>query len=44
LQQLIERGVWALPAGLNVLRLLPPLVIEQTDLERVVRVIGEVLR
>jgi acetylornithine/LysW-gamma-L-lysine aminotransferase len=43
LQQLMERGVWALPAGLNVLRLLPPLVIEQTDLERVVTVIGEVL-
>jgi acetylornithine/LysW-gamma-L-lysine aminotransferase len=43
LQQLMERGVWALPAGLNVLRLLPPLVIEQADLERVVEVIGEVL-
>ena len=38
-----ERGVWALPAGLNVLRLLPPLVIEQADLERVVEGIGEVL-
>jgi acetylornithine/LysW-gamma-L-lysine aminotransferase len=44
LQQLMERGVWALPAGLNVLRLLPPLVIEQADLEQVVEVIGEVLR
>lgn len=44
LQQLMERGVWALPAGLNVLRLLPPLVIEQTDLEQVVKVIGEVLK
>lgn len=43
LQQLMERGVWALPAGLNVLRLLPPLVIEQEDLERVVEVVGEVL-
>jgi acetylornithine/LysW-gamma-L-lysine aminotransferase len=43
LQQLMERGVWALPAGLNVLRLLPPLVIEQADLEQVVKVIGEVL-
>jgi len=43
LQQLMERGVWALPAGLNVLRLLPPLVIEQSDLEQVVKVIGEVL-
>jgi acetylornithine/LysW-gamma-L-lysine aminotransferase len=43
LQGLMERGVWALPAGLNVLRLLPPLVIEQADLERVVGVIEEVL-
>jgi len=43
LQQLMERGVWALPAGLNVLRLLPPLVIEQSDLEQVVTTIGEVL-
>ena len=38
-----ERGVLALPAGSTVLRLLPPLVIEQTDLERVVAAIGEVL-
>lgn len=44
LQQLMERGVWALPAGLNVLRLLPPLVIEQADLARVVAVIGEILK
>lgn len=43
LQQLMERGVWALPAGLNVLRLLPPLVIEQADLEQAVEVIGKVL-
>lgn len=43
LQQLMEHGVWALPAGLNVLRLLPPLVIERSDLERVVEVVGEVL-
>jgi acetylornithine/LysW-gamma-L-lysine aminotransferase len=44
LQQLMERGVWALPAGLNVLRLLPPLIIEQSDLKRVVSTIGEVLK
>ena len=43
LQKLMERGVWALPAGLNVLRLLPPLVIDQSDLEQVVKVIDEVL-
>ncbi len=44
LQKLMERGVWALPAGLNVLRLLPPLVVEQADLEQVVNIIGEVLK
>lgn len=44
LQELMERGVWALPAGLNVLRLLPPLVIQRDDLKRVVQTIGEVLR
>lgn len=43
LQALMERGVWALPAGLNVLRLLPPLVIERSDLEQAVKAIGEVL-
>jgi len=36
LQRLQERGILALPAGPTVLRLLPPLVIERTDLERVV--------
>jgi acetylornithine/LysW-gamma-L-lysine aminotransferase len=39
----MTRGVWALPAGLNVLRLLPPLVIEQADLEYVVALLDEVL-
>jgi acetylornithine/LysW-gamma-L-lysine aminotransferase len=43
LKELMDRGVWALPAGLNVLRLLPPLVIEEADLEQAVKVIGEVL-
>jgi acetylornithine/LysW-gamma-L-lysine aminotransferase len=43
LQGLMERGVWALPAGLNVVRLLPPLTIEQTDLQRVVTALGEVI-
>ncbi len=43
LQKLMQRGVWALPAGLNVLRLLPPLVIEQTDLTRVVEAINDTL-
>ncbi len=34
-----DQGVLALPAGPTVLRLLPPLVIEQADLERVVMAI-----
>ncbi len=43
LQALMERGVLALPAGPNVLRLLPPLVIERNDLEVVVERIEQVL-
>jgi acetylornithine/LysW-gamma-L-lysine aminotransferase len=43
LQRLQERGVLALPAGSTVLRLLPPLVIEQTDLDRAIDIIAEVL-
>lgn len=43
LQKLMDRGIWALPAGLNVLRLLPPLVIEQRDLQTVVKALGEIL-
>jgi LysW-gamma-L-lysine/LysW-L-ornithine aminotransferase len=36
LQALLERGVLALPAGPNVLRLLPPLVISYDELDEVV--------
>ncbi len=43
LMALIERGVLALPAGPNVLRLLPPLVIEKSDLDLVVDRIEQVL-
>lgn len=43
LQKLQERGVLALPAGSNVLRLLPPLVIEQEQLEQAARAIDAVL-
>ncbi len=42
-QALIARGVLALPAGLTVLRFLPPLVIEQNDLACVVDAVAEVL-
>jgi acetylornithine/LysW-gamma-L-lysine aminotransferase len=40
---LTERGVLTLPAGLNVIRLLPPLVITQEQLDRVVEQIALVL-
>jgi acetylornithine/LysW-gamma-L-lysine aminotransferase len=44
LAALMERGVLALPAGLNVLRLLPPLVIEKHDLDVVADQIEMVLQ
>lgn len=44
LQALLERGVLALPAGPNVLRLLPPLVITYDDLDIVAAAIAEVVR
>jgi acetylornithine/LysW-gamma-L-lysine aminotransferase len=44
LRALQERGVLALPAGLNTLRLLPPLVISDEDLWQAVDTIEEVLR
>lgn len=43
LQALLERGVLALPAGPNVLRLLPPLVIAYPELEEAVDAIAAVL-
>ncbi len=43
LEALLERGVLALPAGPNVIRLLPPLVITEEQLECVLDVIEEAL-
>lgn len=43
LQKLMENGVMALPAGLTVMRFLPPLVITQSELEIVVAKVREVL-
>ena len=43
LQALMEGGVLALPAGLTVIRLLPPLVISKAQLDRVVQAFEEVL-
>jgi acetylornithine/LysW-gamma-L-lysine aminotransferase len=43
LQALMAKGVMALPAGLTVMRFLPPLVIEKEDLVQVVAAVREVL-
>ena len=43
LQALMAHGVLALPAGLTVMRFLPPLVITQEQLERVVPAVADVL-
>ena len=43
LEKLTERGILALLAGPNVIRLLPPLVITEEQLERVLDVVEEVV-
>ena len=43
LQDLMKYNVLALPAGLTVMRFLPPLMIEKADLEKVVEAVGKVL-
>jgi predicted acetylornithine/succinylornithine family transaminase/N-acetyl-ornithine/N-acetyl-lysine deacetylase len=43
LETLCERGILALPAGPNVLRLLPPLVITGAELDHVLNVVEEIL-
>ena len=43
LQALMEKGVLALPAGLTVMRFLPPLVIPKDDLAVVASAVKEVL-
>src|SRR6266550_8141797 len=43
LEALLDRGVLALQAGPNVIRLLPPLVITEEQLERALDVVEEVL-
>jgi acetylornithine/LysW-gamma-L-lysine aminotransferase len=43
LQELMQHGVLALPAGLTTMRFLPPLVVEQSDLVKVVAAVREVL-
>ena len=43
LKELQQRGIRALPAGNTVLRLLPPLIIEQHHVDRVIDTVIEVL-
>jgi acetylornithine/LysW-gamma-L-lysine aminotransferase len=43
LRALTERGILALPAGMTVIRLLPPLVIEKEQIDEVVVALKEVL-
>jgi len=43
LKIMMMNGVLALPAGPTVLRLLPPLNVEEADLEKAVRVIRSAL-
>lgn len=43
LEMLFERGILALPAGPNVIRLLPPLVTTEEQLEQVISTVEEVL-
>ena len=38
-----ERGVLLLNAGPRVLRLLPPLIVEETHIEELIAVLGELL-
>ena len=42
--RLMERGVLALPAGLPVIRFLPPLVMEKDQIDEAVDVFDEILR
>jgi [amino-group carrier protein]-gamma-(L-lysyl/L-ornithyl)-L-glutamate aminotransferase len=44
LRSLMEEGVLALPAGATVVRLLPPLTIEEAQLDRVTRTLAGVLK
>jgi acetylornithine/LysW-gamma-L-lysine aminotransferase len=43
LKELMDRGIIALPAGKTVLRFLPPLVIEESDIDTVLANLDEIL-
>ena len=44
IQKLLQKGVLALAAGPTLIRYLPPLVIEQEDLDKVADITAEVLQ
>ncbi len=44
LKALADEGIWALPAGPTVLRLLPPLVISEEDLQTVVEKVAQCVK
>jgi acetylornithine/LysW-gamma-L-lysine aminotransferase len=44
LEELLKSYIVALPAGTTVLRMLPPLVISYEDLDKVINVLGELLK
>jgi LysW-gamma-L-lysine/LysW-L-ornithine aminotransferase len=43
LGQLLDAGIIALPAGPNVIRMLPPLIVEKPQIDRVVTVLRQLL-
>jgi len=43
LAQLLDAGIIALPAGPNVIRMLPPLIIDRAQIDRVVAVLRQLL-
>jgi acetylornithine/LysW-gamma-L-lysine aminotransferase len=43
LAKLLDAGIIALPAGPNVIRMLPPLIVEKTQIDRVVSVLRKLL-
>ena len=43
LAQLLDAGIIALPAGPNVIRMLPPLIVDKAQIDRVVSVLRELL-
>jgi len=42
--ELLEKGIVSLPAGTTVLRLLPPLVISNEDLDKVIEILVDILK